>query len=318
MHAGTGLIENIDGFVRQETVAHVPVAQQHALLNGLVGVHHVVVVLVLVLDVVQDFNRLLGRGGVHHHHLETTGQSTIFLNVLAVLIQRGGADALNFAPGQRRFEHVGGIERARSPAGTHDGVQLVNEENHVGRLFQLVHHGLHALLKLAAVLGAGHQRSQIQRHHALIEQHAANFLLDDAQGEAFGDGRFAHTGLPDENGVVLFAAAQDLGHALNFLFTAHDGVKLVFLRHFGEVAAEVVEHRGARFFAGLLGGATGTSAAAGRAAPKKFVVIVVVGIGRAALRSSTGVTVVIQRVADGFVVHVEFAENLGRNIVLVP
>ena len=48
------------------------------------------------------------------------------------------------------------------------------------------------------------------------------------------------------------------------------------------------------------------------------VVVVVVRIGRAVLRGCAGITVVIQRVAHSFVVHVEFAENLGRNIVLVP
>src|SRR6476661_199333 len=311
VHTGTGLVKDVDGLVRQETVAHVPVAQHHALLNGFVGVHHVVVVLVLVLDVVQDFDGLLGRGGVHHHHLETTGQGTILLDVLTVLIQRGGADALNLAAGQGRLEHVRSVERARSATGAYDGVQLVDEQNHVGRLFQLVHHGLHTLLKLAAVLGAGHQRSQVQRHHALVEQHAAYFLLNDAQGQAFGNSRFTYAGLTNQDGVVLFAAAQNLGHALNFFFTAYDGVKLVFLGQLGEVAAKVVEHRSARFLAGFFAAAGAAALALATAArrAKQLVIVVVVGV-RTGFGAGRGVTMVIQRVAHGFVVHVEFAQDL--------
>ena len=67
-------------------------------------------------------------------------------------------------------------------------------------------------------------------------------MLYDADGQAFSDGRLAHTRLTYEDGVIFLAAAENLGDAFQLAFTTYDGVKAVFLGGFGEVAAEVVEH----------------------------------------------------------------------------
>ena len=47
-----------------------------------------------------------------------------------------------------------------------------------------------------------------------------------ALGQALGNGRLAHTGLTNQNGVVLGAAGKDLDDPLDLLFTADDGVQL--------------------------------------------------------------------------------------------
>ena len=57
--------------------------------------------------------------------------------------------------------------------GADDGVELVDEEDDVLALLQLVHHRLHALFELAAVLRAGHQAGEVERHDALVEEYAA-------------------------------------------------------------------------------------------------------------------------------------------------
>ena len=137
-------------------------------------------------------------------------------------------------------------------------MDLVNEEDHVVVLLQFVHHGLHALLELPAVLGACDQRSQVEGHHPLVVEDARNLLVDDAQGEPFGYGALAHAGLPDQQGVVLFATAEDLGDPFDLLFAAHHGVELVFLGQARQVAPEIVQNRCLGFFAPFLGGSPGS------------------------------------------------------------
>ena len=94
-------------------------------------------------------------GRVDQHRLEAALERGVLLDVLAVLVERGGADAVQLAAGEHRLEHVAGVHRALGLAGADDGVQLVDEqEDPALALLDLVQHRLQALLELAAVLGA--------------------------------------------------------------------------------------------------------------------------------------------------------------------
>ena len=68
-------------------------------------------------------------GLAHHHRLEAALQGRVLLDVLAVLVQRGGADAVQLAAGQRGLEHVAGVHRALGLARADEGVELVDEED---------------------------------------------------------------------------------------------------------------------------------------------------------------------------------------------
>ena len=82
-------------------------------------------------------------------------QSGVFLDILAVLVQRGRADAVQLAAGQHGFQQIAGVHCAVGLAGTHDGVQLINEEDDLAlALLHLIQDALQTLLELAAVLCA--------------------------------------------------------------------------------------------------------------------------------------------------------------------
>ena len=100
--------------------------------------------------------------------LEAPFQRGVFLDVLAVFVQRGGADAAELAAGQRRLEQVGGVAAPFGPAGADDGVQLVDEEDHVAGVDHFLEHGLEPLLELAAKLGAGDQGAHVQGDHTAV------------------------------------------------------------------------------------------------------------------------------------------------------
>ena len=68
-------------------------------------------------------------GSLDHDGLEPPLQSGVLFDILAVLVEGGGADAVELAPGQHGLEEIARVHGALGLAGAHDGVQLVDEEN---------------------------------------------------------------------------------------------------------------------------------------------------------------------------------------------
>jgi hypothetical protein len=142
----------------------------------------------------------------------------------------------------RRLEHVARVHRAFGLAGAHHGVQLVDEDDGLAFVFgQLVEHGFQALFKLAAELGAGQQRSHVERQHALALERIRHLAGHDALGQAFNDGGLADTGLADQHGVVFGAALQHLDGAADLVVAADDRVELAQAGALGQVHAVFFE-----------------------------------------------------------------------------
>ena len=81
----------------------------------------------------QDLQRVLDVRLVDRHGLEAALQRGVLFDVLAVLVEGGGADDLNLAPGQGGLEDVGGVHAALGVARAHDVVDLVDDEDDVAR-----------------------------------------------------------------------------------------------------------------------------------------------------------------------------------------
>src|SRR5207253_3770674 len=131
------------------------------------------------------------------------------LEVLAVLVERGGADGLELTAGEHRLEDAGCVDRALGGTGTDERVQLVDEQDDVAAGADLLEHLLQALLEVAAVTGAGDERAQVEGVELLAVQGLGHVVGDDALGETLDDGGLADTGLADEDWVVLGAPGQD-------------------------------------------------------------------------------------------------------------
>ena len=108
-------------------------------------------------------------------------------------------------------------------------------------LGDLLEHGLEALLELAAVLGSGDQRAEVEADHAAILEALGHVAAHDALGEALDDGRLADPRLADQDRVVLRAAAQDLDDAPDLLVAPDHRVEDTALGGLGEVAAVLGE-----------------------------------------------------------------------------
>jgi len=130
-------------------------------------------------------------------------------------------------------------------------VDLVDEEDGVGIVHQLLQHRLQALLEIAAILGAGQQRTHVECVDVTALEHFRDVALDDAARKAFRDGGLAHPRLAHQQWIVLATAAQRLDHALDFLFAADQRVDLAGQGHRVKVECVVLECAARRGF--LLG-----------------------------------------------------------------
>ena len=239
---GGGLVDEVDGLVGQEAVGDVAVAErrrgdQRGVLDA-----HAVVDLVALLEAAQDRDRVLDGRLADEHGLEAALERGVLLDVLAVLVERRGADGAQLAAGEHRLEQVGGVDGALGGAGADDRVQLVDEEDdRAAGVLDLVEDGLQALLELAAVLRAGQQRADVQRDDAPVAQRLGHVAGHDALGEALDDRGLADAGLADEHRVVLRAAAEDLDDAADLVVAADDRVELALLGLLGQVAPELLQ-----------------------------------------------------------------------------
>ena len=117
----------------------------------------------------EDIHRVLDGGLIDGDGLEAALQSGVLFNVLSVLVQGGGTDDLQLAPGEGGLEDVGGVHGTLRIAGAHDVVHLINDKDDIAQLLDLLDQALHAAFKLAAELGAGHQSGQVQQIDFLIQ-----------------------------------------------------------------------------------------------------------------------------------------------------
>src|SRR5699024_8512053 len=257
-HARARLVEQVDGLIRQEAVVDVAVGESCCGTQGTIGDGNAVVSLVAVAQTLQDLDGVRDGWLRHLHRLEASLQGGVLLDVLAVLLQRGGADGLQLAAGQLRLQDGGGVDRALRGTGTDECVDLVDEQDDVATLVDLLEYLLQALLEVTAVAGASNQGTQVQGVNLLIAQGLRDLAVDDIQGQALDDGGLTHTRFTDEHRVVLGAAGEHLHDAFDLAGAADDGVQLAVLGSLCEVAAELVQDQGvgllARLGSALAGG----------------------------------------------------------------
>ena len=196
----------------------------------------------------QDGDGVLHRRLADEHRLEPPLQRRVFLDVLAVFAERSGADAVQLAPRQCGFQHVGGVHRALRRTRSHEGVHLVDEQDDLAfAVIDFLEHRFQPVLEFTAVLGARHQLAKIQHEDALVLEAFGHVPPVDALGQPFDDGGFAHAGFADEHRVVLGSARQNLNDAPDLLVPAHHRIQLVRTGLFREIDAEFLQHLIFRF-----------------------------------------------------------------------
>ena len=198
--------------------------------------------LVPVAQAVQDLDRVLhGRLG-HQDRLEAALERGVLLDVLAVLVDRGGADDVQLAAGEGGLEHVARAHGALGRARADDGVQLVDEGDQlVAVLADLVDDLLQPLLEVAPVPGPGDQARQVEPDQALVAERVGHLAVDDALRDALHDRGLADAGLPDQHRVVLRPPRQHLDRLLDLVLAADHRVDAALAGHRGQIGAVLVD-----------------------------------------------------------------------------
>src|SRR5690606_37316341 len=96
-----------------------------------------------------------------------------------------------------------------------DGVEILDDEDHLAVLdrAELVDQRLHALLDLAAQLGAGDEGAGVELEHARAGEVRRDVTTRDAVGERADQRRLADARLAHDERVVLEATLEDLEQA---------------------------------------------------------------------------------------------------------
>src|SRR5207248_5662886 len=161
-HARRGLVDEVDRLVRQEAVGDVAVGELGGGVERLVRDVDAVMLLVAVAQTLEDLLGLLDRRLVDADLLEAPLERRVALEVLAVLVERGGADRLQLTARERRLEDRGRVDRALGRAGADEVVELVDEQDDVAALLDLLHDLLQPLLELAAVFRTGDEGGEVE------------------------------------------------------------------------------------------------------------------------------------------------------------
>jgi hypothetical protein len=207
LDAAGGLVDEVDRLVGQGPVADVAGGEHGRGHTRLVGDLDAVVGLVLLLDPPQDLRWCLDRRLLDQHRLEAPLERLVLLEVLAVLVEGGGADRPQLTAREGGLEHVAGVHAAFGLAGAHQRVELVDEQDDVAvRVLDLGEHALEALLELAAVLRAREQGGQVERQQLLALSDSGTSLLAMRSAIPSTIAVLPTPGLADEHGVVLGAA----------------------------------------------------------------------------------------------------------------
>jgi hypothetical protein len=162
--------------------------------------------------------------------------------VLAVFVERGGADGAQLAARQHRLEHIRSVHRSLGSTGADDRMQLVDEEDHCsGGVGDFLQDGLEPFLEFPSKLRPCDEGTQIQRDDLLVLKILGNVSTHDALRQSLSDGRLADARFADQYRVVLGAAREHLHDAADFLIAPDDWIELAFPRQLCQVTAVLLE-----------------------------------------------------------------------------
>ena len=85
--------------------------------------------LIFFLEAAQDRDRILDRRLGDEDRLEAPRERRVLLDMLAIFVERGRADAMQFAARERGLQQIGGVHRAIGFAGADQRMHLVDEED---------------------------------------------------------------------------------------------------------------------------------------------------------------------------------------------
>ncbi len=235
-------IDDIDGLVRHMTIIDVAGRKLCCSAERLIAVFDVVVLLESTLQPTQDANGVFNRWLGHIDLLEAPRQCTVLLEDAAKFLEGSRANASDLARRQQRLEKIGRVHYpARGRACTDNGVNFVYEQDSLRTLAKLVQQRLEALLEIPSIFCTSEQSPQIKRINDAVGEQLGHLVIYDTLGKALGNRSLTHTGLTNEQRIVLATASQNLRDPLDLMFTPNQRVDTALTRQIIQIACIGIE-----------------------------------------------------------------------------
>ena len=229
LQGGTGFIHQVNGLIRQKTVCDIAVAQACRGNQGIIVNMNTVIGFETVFQAAQNRNGIFYIWFADLNLLETTFQRGIFFDVLAVFVECGGTDHVQFASCQHWFKQICCVHAAFGFAGAYQVVDFINEQDNLSlAVLDFIQNGFQTLFEFAAVFSARDQAAHIQLDELLVFQGFRHIILENTPGQSFYYGSFADTGFTDEDRVVLGFTGKNFHDTADLLVTSDDGVDFAF------------------------------------------------------------------------------------------
>src|SRR5205807_6472342 len=166
---GSGFVDKVDGLVGQEAVGDVAMRKRCGGNDRRIFDAHAVMYFVFLFQAAQNRDGVFDIGLANENNLEAALKGSVFFDVFAVFVQRGGADGAQFSASQRGLEHVGGVDSAFGGSSADQGVKLVDEEDDLSlRIFDFLQDGLEPVFKFASILCSRQHGAKIECNHAFV------------------------------------------------------------------------------------------------------------------------------------------------------
>ena len=188
--------------------------------------------LVTLLQPAQDRHGVIDRRLADENRLEATFERGVFFDMFTKLIERGRADAAEFAARECRLEQIGRVHRPFGLARADDEMEFVDKKDDPSfGLSDVFQDCLESVLELAAELRAGDERAHVERDQFAIAEAFGHISRDDSLRQTFDDRRLADPRFADQYRVVFGAPGQDLNDAANLGIATDHRVHLAFTRN---------------------------------------------------------------------------------------
>ncbi len=122
-------VHQVHGLVGEEAVGDITVRKGGGGHEGGILDANAVMHFVALLQAAQDGDRGFDRRLFDINGLETALEGGVLLNMFAVFVEGGRADAAQFAASQLGLEHVGGVRRPFRLTRADQGVKFIDEED---------------------------------------------------------------------------------------------------------------------------------------------------------------------------------------------
>ncbi len=114
---------------------------------------------------------------------KTTVERAVFLDVLAVFVQCGRTDGLQFAAREGGLHHIARVHCTTRCSCADELMQFVDEQDNLAcRALDFFNGRFEAFFKLTAEAAASQHRRKVKRQHALVQQRFRHIAIDNFLG----------------------------------------------------------------------------------------------------------------------------------------